>query len=347
MTSGGISGPLSLSQAPTGWQSVLFDERRRSFVSIRSGAFDARTLAHWWELCSQRIAFRRASVVPRQKPLDPRRLRPERLALPRRAAWLTTGGCACYYDYAGTSWPPLAMPDWFLGLTEAVCAACGISDRPNSCNANLYDDGTECVGWHCDNEPLFDGVRRDALIVSLSLGAPRWFELCANDDPDHGVRVRLEDGDILTMEGLCQKHFRHCLPREPGVLEPRINLTWRWVVLHEESCPLHVAEDSTWADSDSNGTEEDSDGADEDGELQRFPDDAPVFHSIGPAKAAPEAPGKIERRVPPPEPRPPLRPAGEPSRCPARGGGSQAAVLGGAGRGLAVHQAAGARQDRG
>merc|ERR1712232_39082 len=40
------------------------------------------------------------------------------------------------------------------------------------------------------------------------------------------------------MEGLMQKHYKHRIPREPAVDAPRINLTWRWIVRHDEDCAL-------------------------------------------------------------------------------------------------------------
>merc|ERR1719195_1036892 len=50
-------------------------------------------------------------------------------------------------------------------------------------------------------------------------------------------RLRLSDGDICTVEGLLQKHYRHRVPVERRSTAPRINLTWRWVVAHELGCP--------------------------------------------------------------------------------------------------------------
>eukprot|EP00434_Breviolum_minutum_P015457 symbB.v1.2.013617.t1/scaffold968.1/size148170/12 len=122
--------------------------------------------------------------------------------LPRSACWLTADGCSCTYRYSGTSWPNMIMPPWFLDLTDEVCRACGVSERPNSCNANLYEDETDSVGWHADDEPCFDAKHSDTLIISLSLGTTRTFVLRPLNDPKLHTQLSLENGDLATMEGM-------------------------------------------------------------------------------------------------------------------------------------------------
>merc|ERR1711862_338785 len=114
---------------------------------------------------------------------------------------------------------------------------CGLPDAtawPNSCNLNLYEDGGMSVGWHSDDERLFNGKFQDIRIISFSLGARRKFELRPNW-PDTGMvpikPVLLGNGDLMTMEGMTQKHFQHRVPKE-AVQGPRINLTWRWTLKH-------------------------------------------------------------------------------------------------------------------
>lgn len=160
--------------------------------------------------------------------------------LPRSAAWLTMAGCLCPYHYGGLKFAPLPMNQWFIDITDRVCQTCGLTERPNSCNANYYDNGTQMVGWHSDNEPLFNALHQDVLIVSLSLGASRTFEFRSKDDPELTYQISLEDGDLCTMEGFCQKHYLHRVPRELSVQAPRINLTWRWILKHDAICPMSV-----------------------------------------------------------------------------------------------------------
>jgi alkylated DNA repair dioxygenase AlkB len=128
-------------------------------------------------------------------------------------------------------------------MMKIVMPKCGFNDPsiwPNSCNLNLYEDGGMSVGWHSDDESLFQGKFNDICIISLSLGAGRKFELRANW-PAEGERpvqyIILGDGDLCTMEGMTQKHFQHRVPKENNVTAPRINLTWRWTVKHTPKCP--------------------------------------------------------------------------------------------------------------
>merc|ERR1711879_1035414 len=134
-------------------------------------------------------------------------------------------------------------PPWMVSLMEAVMPYCGITDQeswPSSCNLNLYEDGGASVGWHADDESLFQGKFQDITIISLSLGVKRKFELRMNW-PDTGEkavrRMLLGNGDLMTMEGMVQKHYQHRVPKEEGVEGSRINLTWRWTLKHRPSCP--------------------------------------------------------------------------------------------------------------
>merc|ERR1719210_418617 len=127
-------------------------------------------------------------------------------------------------------------------LMALVMPLCGLPDSsawPNSCNVNLYEDGGMSVGWHSDDEMLFQGKFQDALIISLSLGTTRKFETRANW-PEEGEkpvrRILLASGDLMTMEGMFQKHYQHRVPREDNIQGQRINLTWRWIVKHRPKC---------------------------------------------------------------------------------------------------------------
>ena len=108
---------------------------------------------------------------------------------------------------------------------------------PTAANLNLYRGWKSCVGWHCDDEPLFGKCGDAKLIVSVSLcnfALFRWRrQSCSSDE---GSSCRLDHGDILVMDGQCQDEFLH--RTSPGREQDRINITFRWVKQHVSSCPL-------------------------------------------------------------------------------------------------------------
>ena len=121
---------------------------------------------------------------------------------------------------------------------------------PNCCNLNLYTHGSQQVGWHDDAEALFES--EDVRIISLSLGATRNFEVVSKAslfkantrfrfatkkaDPADITTIQLNQGDVLVMAGKMQKYFEHRVPPDTS-LKPRINLTWRYITRHAQSCP--------------------------------------------------------------------------------------------------------------
>lgn len=207
------------------WSNVLDDPESGAFVRHRQGAFSSEKVAEWARLCQRRLKWSRPCIGS--------------APLPREAGWLVSDGCTCKYGYATLSFPPNVMEDWFQQLTRDVCEACGISELPNSCNINRYNSGSESVGWHADDEELFGASSHQALIISLSLGTPRRFELRPWQEGPGGAtaHVILSDGDLCAMGGFCQRYYQHCVPKQPEVQGRRINLTWRWIVNHQKECP--------------------------------------------------------------------------------------------------------------
>ena len=110
-------------------------------------------------------------------------------------------------------------------------------EGPTAANLNLYRGWNSCVGWHCDDEPLFGKCGDAKLIVSVSLGGSAVFRWRRQSCPsDEGGSCRLDHGDILVMDGQCQDEFLH--RTDPGREQDRINITFRWVKQHVSSCPL-------------------------------------------------------------------------------------------------------------
>lgn len=223
-------------------ETIIWGESRRCF------AF------RWPSLLDQVSAKRFFQDLQASAPWD--QLRGRHGNVVRSTCWYVRNGCSCGYTYGNAR----------VGLTRSICSqfkktmedltalvfsslAPGLSPDlwPNSANLNYYADGLQSVGWHADDESLFGGKCQDCSIVSLSLGGRREFWIALKDaeaEPikETVVEVDLQDGDVLSMEGMMQKHTVHFLTREPHhrapFWPPRINITWRWIVNHRPCCFL-------------------------------------------------------------------------------------------------------------
>ena len=94
----------------------------------------------------------------------------------------------------------------------------------NSCLANLYQDGTQGLGWHSDDEP---NLGKNTVIASLSFGATRKFSF-KHKHTANKVDLLLQSGQLLVMRGQTQQHWKHALIKSSKILQPRINLTFRY-----------------------------------------------------------------------------------------------------------------------
>jgi alkylated DNA repair dioxygenase AlkB len=93
----------------------------------------------------------------------------------------------------------------------------------NAVLCNLYRNGNDSVGLHADAEPEMGPV-----IASVSLGAERLFRLKGQNGAV-AFAERLPHGSLLIMAGKTQQNFKHEVPKEPDVAQPRINLTFRHI----------------------------------------------------------------------------------------------------------------------
>ena len=149
-------------------------------------------------------------------------------AVPRDEAYY--GDPGTHYTYSRREYNPLPWMPELLSLKVHVeettpVAAYTNSGLPklgyNALLCNLYRDGNDSVGLHADAEPEMGPV-----IASISLGAGRLFRL-KRENGSIAFSDRLPHGSLLVMAGDTQKLFKHEVPKERGVTQPRINLTFR------------------------------------------------------------------------------------------------------------------------
>lgn len=143
---------------------------------------------------------------------------------PRLTAWYGD----IDYTYSGLRWTAKESPESLALLKAAVESHSG--EAFNSVLANLYRDGQDSVGWHSDDEPE---LGHNPVIASVSLGAERTFHMKHKRQGEEW-KALLGHGSLLLMKGPTQHFWKHTLPKDKRVHEPRINLTFRQM---KESLP--------------------------------------------------------------------------------------------------------------
>jgi alkylated DNA repair dioxygenase AlkB len=141
----------------------------------------------------------------------------------RKVAWY--GDSNFEYTYSGTTRQALVWTKELLDLKKLVEKL--TAETFNSCLLNLYHDGSEGMSWHSDDET---SLGTDTAIASLSFGAERKFSF-KHKKSKQAISVLLETGSLLLMKGTTQTHWLHSLPKTTVIKKPRINLTFRTIVL--------------------------------------------------------------------------------------------------------------------
>lgn len=140
----------------------------------------------------------------------------------RRIAWYGDQNYA--YKYSGKVRFALQWTDDLLEIKQQVESISKVIY--NACLLNLYDHGSQGMGWHSDDEKALDET---ANIASLSFGAERRFDFRHNQSNEK-ASILLENGSLLIMAGETQSYWKHQLPKTKKISEPRINLTFRRMI---------------------------------------------------------------------------------------------------------------------
>ncbi|WP_418262686.1 alpha-ketoglutarate-dependent dioxygenase AlkB family protein [Flavobacterium faecale] len=141
----------------------------------------------------------------------------------RKVAWY--GDSAFEYTYSNRTKKALPWTAELLAIKARVEEKTG--ETFNSCLLNLYHSGEEGMAWHSDAEK---DLKKNGAIASLSFGATRKFTF-KHKKTKETVSVILENGSLLVMKDETQTHWLHRLPPTKKVLLPRVNLTFRTIVL--------------------------------------------------------------------------------------------------------------------
>lgn len=147
----------------------------------------------------------------------------KRIVTARKVAWY--GDSNFSYTYSGTTKQALAWTTELAELKSQIEKLTGTAF--NSCLLNLYHDGNEGMAWHSDDER---SLGRDSTIASVSFGAEREFRL-KHKRGEEKISVLLESGSLLVMKDTTQSHWLHSIPKSKKIKTPRINLTFRTMVI--------------------------------------------------------------------------------------------------------------------
>jgi alkylated DNA repair dioxygenase AlkB len=141
----------------------------------------------------------------------------------RKVAWY--GEKPFEYTYSNTTKYALPWTKELLELKTLIEKETG--ETFNSCLLNLYHNGEEGMAWHSDGET---DLKKDGAIGSMSFGAERKFAF-KHKRSNEKVEMILEHGSLLVMKDATQTHWLHRLPPTKKVTTPRINLTFRTIVV--------------------------------------------------------------------------------------------------------------------
>jgi len=141
----------------------------------------------------------------------------------RKVAWY--GDSNYSYTYSNTTKQALIWTPELLELKKRVEEVSATSF--NSCLLNLYHTGEEGMAWHSDDEKA---LAKDTAIASLSFGAERKFAF-KHKETKETVSMILEQGSLLVMKGNTQTNWLHRLPPTKKIKSPRVNLTFRSMII--------------------------------------------------------------------------------------------------------------------
>lgn len=144
--------------------------------------------------------------------------------IPRLQSWHADEGV--HYSYSKIS---LTSHPWSASLIEIKHLIESYSNLEfNGVLCNLYRSGLDHNSWHSDDEKEL-GERPS--IASASFGETRVFELRKKADHQVKTRIKLEDRSLLLMLAPIQRYWQHRIVKTSKSVDPRINLTFRQILL--------------------------------------------------------------------------------------------------------------------
>ncbi|WP_337066179.1 alpha-ketoglutarate-dependent dioxygenase AlkB family protein [Pontibacter sp. 13R65] len=198
--------------ADKNWQQLPLPDAEVYYVPA---FFSQQESCHYFAQLQEQVAWQQEHISMFGK----------KLPMPRLTAWYGDKG----YTYSGLYNQP---QPWLPVLQELKHKLEEQTGKPyNSVLLNFYRNGSDSMGWHADNEPE---LGQHPAIASLSFGGTRRFGFRHRYKKElQNHYLTLQHGSLLLMQGSTQHFWQHSIPKTATAVEPRINLTFRYV--HERA----------------------------------------------------------------------------------------------------------------
>ncbi|MBN9382298.1 MAG: alpha-ketoglutarate-dependent dioxygenase AlkB [Chitinophagaceae bacterium] len=168
-------------------------------------------------ICNKLFDLLTQNIAWKQEPV---KIMGQEIMQPRLTAWYGDEGRS--YSYTGITMHPAPWTNELLTIKKTIEKISG--EHFNSALLNLYRDGNDSVGWHRDNEKSL-GI--NPVIGSVSFGESREFSLKHYKDKKLRRKIILDNGSFLLMKGETQHKWLHSIQKNPAIIKPRINITFR------------------------------------------------------------------------------------------------------------------------
>lgn len=92
---------------------------------------------------------------------------------------------------------------------------------------NFYENGTDHLGWHSDDDPKIDHSKPIAVVTfNENLAREIWYKEIGIKGPEHSACM-LESGSLFLMPSGFQFTHYHRIPKSPRSCGGRISMTFR------------------------------------------------------------------------------------------------------------------------
>jgi alkylated DNA repair dioxygenase AlkB len=146
--------------------------------------------------------------------------------IPRLQCWIGDEGCE--YRYSGKQLSRQIWNQDLIMIRKKIYQELKIDF--NSVLANYYRDGKDSMGWHSDDEKE---LGPNPTIASISFGSERDL-VFRNKITKETLAIPQTNGCLILIDGETQRNWQHSIKKTQKVIGPRINLTFRNIIIFKD-----------------------------------------------------------------------------------------------------------------